>query len=234
MPRRVLACDTSTGTTSIALLEDGVPTAELTLRAPGPRSADLLTDVAGLLSRRGLVLADVDLLVTALGPGSFTGVRVGMATMKGLAWATGKPLAGVGTLDALAASVAGGAPVLAALDARKGELYAALFGPGGEVRIAPAALRPEAVAASVAAAVPTGPIVGVGEGVLAARAALEAALGDRLVLAPAESHVVRASVLARLGLAAPRRDPAEIEPLYLRRSEAEVNADARQGRATGT
>ena len=225
-PRTVLACDTSTRTASVALLRGGVVLAEWTSLSPAGRSTHLLADVVAILERQGLSPADVDLFVTSLGPGAFTGIRVGMATCKGLAYATGRPLAGVLTLETLAHALLrpGGPPVLATLDARRGEVYGALYGPDGDVLLAPAVREAGGLAAAVAEAVPAGVVVAAGDGVVAYRAAFEAALGSRLVVAPPEHHVIRASVLARLGASRPAAPVAEVEPIYLRRPEAEVRA----------
>jgi len=221
----VLACDTSSGCSSIAVLEGGLPTAELTLLIGVGHSRDLLRDIRDLLARRKLVLADVDLLVTSLGPGSFTGVRIAMASLKGLAMALGRRLVGVSVLDALAEPLLGqGAAILTAMDARKGEVYAALHSSSGEVLLAPRAQAPAALASKVAEVWPQGAILGAGEGVLAYQDDFLTAFGERLRVATGESHRVRAAVLARLGMAVPEPGPslADIEPLYLRLSEAET------------
>jgi tRNA threonylcarbamoyladenosine biosynthesis protein TsaB len=220
----VLGCDTSGRTASVALLEGGALTAELTVASPEPRSSRLLADIESLLARRGLSPADLDLLVASIGPGSFTGVRVGLASMKGLAYATGVPLVGVGTLDALAWPLLGrGLPVLAAFDARRSEVYAALFASDGAPLIEAAAWDPARLGRAVAEALPAGDLIGVGDGVEAYAGAMAGALRDRLRPAPSADGVVRASVVARLGLE--RRDRlvplADLEPAYLRRPEAE-------------
>ena len=159
----MLACDTSSGCSSIAVLEGGLPTAELTLLIGVGHSRDLLRDIRDLLARRKLVLADVDLLVTSIGPGSFTGVRIAMASLKGLAMALGRRLVGVSVLDALAEPLLGqGAAILTAMDARKGEVYAALHSSSGEVLLAPRAQAPAALASKVAEVWPQGAILGAG------------------------------------------------------------------------
>jgi len=225
----VLACDTSTKVGSIALMEGGVVTAETLVLSDGSHSRRILDDVSRMLGERGLAPGDVDLLVSSVGPGSFTGVRITLAAFKGLAVALDRPLVGVSSLEALALPLTGrGAAVIAALDARKGEVYGALYAANGQMQIAPCTAEPAAFARQVAAAVPEGPVLGAGEGVAAWRADFDAVLGDRLLrVAPFENHV-RASVLAVLGAArqgAPD-DRAALEPTYLRRSEAEVKLAA--------
>ncbi len=215
-------------------------TAEWNLLVGVGHSRDLLQDLETLMTRRALVWSDVDLLVTSLGPGSFTGVRIAMASMKGLAMSLGRELRGVGLLDALAAPLQSrGCAVLAAMDARKGQLYAALYGPAGDVIVPACAAGPQELAAAVVAAWPEGPILGVGEGVLAYASELASCLSGRLVVAEAEWHRVRAAVIARLGAGMSDGQPSlsDLEPLYLRRSEAEIRAEtgtASMGAGTGT
>ncbi len=227
-PRIVLACDTSTRLGSVALAESGVVTGEVVFHGTtrDHHSRRVLEEVARLLDRRGRSVRDVGLFVASIGPGAFTGVRTTLATMKGLAWALGRPLAGVCSLHALAWPLFGrGVPVLAALDARKGELYAALYGPDGTSLLEPRVGSAEAVALEASPLCP-GEVLGVGEGVLAYRERIQAALGGRFVPAEGPFHAIRASVLAHLGL---RADPIPVdraEPLYLRRPEAEVRGDA--------
>ncbi len=225
-PRVVLACDTSTRLGSVALVESGVVTGEVAFHgtARDHHSSRLLEEVARLLGRRGLRLRDVDLFVASLGPGAFTGVRTTLATMKGLAWATGRPLAGVCSLRALAWPLLGrGVPVLAALDARKGEVYAALYAPDGATLLEPRACPAESLAE---AATPLCPerVIGVGEGVLAYRERLERRMA-RFEVAEGPFHVIRASVLAHLGARTVRVPVDLAEPLYLRRPEAEARGD---------
>jgi tRNA threonylcarbamoyladenosine biosynthesis protein TsaB len=225
----VLACDTSTKVGSIALLEGGVLTAETLVLSEGSHSRRILDDVSRMLGERGLAPADIDLLVSSIGPGSFTGVRITLAAFKGLAVALDRPLVGVSALDALALPLGGrGTAVLAALDARKGEVYGALYAEDGRLLLEPRTAAPGAFARAAADLVPEGPVLGAGEGVSAWRAEFEGVLGRRLLpVAPFENHV-RASVLAVLGAAraATPDDRSALEPTYLRRSEAEVKLAA--------
>lgn len=226
-PNVVLACDTSTRLGSVALVESGVVTGEVLFHGASRdhHSERVLEEIARLLDRRGLKARDVHLFVTSLGPGAFTGVRTALATMKGLAWALGRPLAGVCSLLALAWPLFGrGAPVLAALDARKGEVYAALYGPDGTPLLEPRVGGAEDVAHTAAPLCPT-EVFGVGEGVLACRERLGVALGGRLVVAEGPFHAIRASVLAHLGGRSEPIPAEQAEPLYLRRPEAEVRLE---------
>lgn len=127
-----LGIDTATARASIALAAGGGILAEVPLAERGAHARDLLVRLEELLAGRGLGPADLHGIGVATGPGSFTGVRVGMATAKGLGYALGVPCAGLSTLEALARAAAPfvapeGGIVCPVLDAGRGEVYAALF-----------------------------------------------------------------------------------------------------------
>ncbi len=155
----------------------------------------MLEDIDALLRQAGAHTRELGGIAVGIGPGSFTGVRIGLATARGLALALGVPVAGVSTLDALAAGAPGAVPVV---DARRGEVFVLQ----DEARVlAPAALRPE-----------PGTLY-VGNGALRFRSLLEAA-GAEIPPDHDERHVPRARFHAQLA-----RDfgPAEaVEPMYLR------------------
>ncbi len=123
-----LAMDTSGAVCVLALAEDdGSVRAVSLFESKRTLSVRLLGEVDGLLTRNGLTLADMTGFAVGLGPGSFTGVRVGVTTAKTLAQVLGKPLVGVGTLDAYASVLAKlKCPVMPVLPSRRGEVYAAL------------------------------------------------------------------------------------------------------------
>jgi tRNA threonylcarbamoyladenosine biosynthesis protein TsaB len=191
-----LAFDTATGVATSALVRDGDVLGERTGRA-----VEVLADADDLLRAAGLVPRDLDLLAVGIGPGSFTGVRIGLAAARGVALALRLPVAGVSTLGALAAGAPGSVPVI---DARRGEIFVVA---SGEVRcLAPELLEVEAGRAYV------------GDGAVRYRATIEAAGG---IVPPDESdlHVPRARFHARL---AGNGGPAEqVEPVYVRVPDAE-------------
>ncbi len=124
----VLALDSSTTTVGVAILSDGEPVAERAQKVARPSSEGLLRLADDALSAVGLTLADLHLIAVATGPGSFNGIRGGIATAEGLALALGIPAIGVPTLDALAYPHAGRAPLLrAVLPAGRGEVYTASY-----------------------------------------------------------------------------------------------------------
>jgi tRNA threonylcarbamoyladenosine biosynthesis protein TsaB len=244
----VAALDTATLTLSCALCHVAGGRAELlcdrTEHAParpgpqgptgghGARLPGALGDLLVAADRR---LADVEGYAVGLGPGSFTGLRVGLATWKGLAYANRRPIVGVSSLAAMALDAAPRAPagalLLPLLDARKGEVYAGFYRVAGErvEAVEPEAALPAQALLERAAALSlsgrsAGPLLAFGEGYEAWRQLLEPAL-PRLADAPVTpgAHAVGRLAAARLGDAA--FDAAALfalEPHYIRPSEAEV------------
>jgi tRNA threonylcarbamoyladenosine biosynthesis protein TsaB len=191
----ILAFDTATETATSALVGDGEVLAERVSRA-----VTLLEDVDALLRQSGAHPRDIDAIAVGTGPGSFTGVRIGLATARGLALALGVPVAGVSTLDALAAGAPGALPVI---DARRREVFVLQDGPR-VLSPAELALSPETTC--------------VGNGAVRYRAILEAA-GAEIPPDGDERHLPRARFHAQLA-----RDfgPADaVEPLYLRLPDAD-------------
>jgi tRNA threonylcarbamoyladenosine biosynthesis protein TsaB len=232
---RILAVETSTLTGGTALLEGDTVVAECRLSLAVTHSERLLPAVDRVLQASGLRLADVDALAVSLGPGSFTGLRIGLSTMKGLAFATGKPLWGIPTLDALAWGLPfADSPVCPVLDARKGEVYSALYRTAGgrlERLWDHRAVTPEALAAALAQERP-GPVVFLGDAATQFAPVFRRLLGDAARFAPPAQRLPSAVTVADLARAALERgesmDPAALVPLYLRRSEAELGRE-RQG-----
>ena len=125
----ILAIDTTAAFGSIALLEDDFVIEEIPLHSPEGFSTVLFDHIRRPLSRHGLTVDSIDCFASASGPGSFTGVRVGLAAVKGLAEATGKVAIGVSNLQALAASGRGALRAVV-MDARRGEVYGAVYDAG--------------------------------------------------------------------------------------------------------
>jgi tRNA threonylcarbamoyladenosine biosynthesis protein TsaB len=191
--------------------------------------------IDGVLRAARWELADVEAFAVALGPGSFTGLRIGLSTVKGLAFATGKPVVGIPTLDALAWALPFCAyPVCPVLDARKNEVYAGLYRTLEgclEVLEAPRAVSPATLAEELRAST-AGPLVFVGDAVTPFSSVLTGILGTRARLAPADLRLPSAVTVGELGGWALGRgeaaDPAALAPLYLRPSEAELARERRQ------
>jgi tRNA threonylcarbamoyladenosine biosynthesis protein TsaB len=231
-PGRLLAVETATRVLSVALLDgsSGVLLAEISTEDPRPHSERLLPAVDRVLALAGTALDEVDAFAVSIGPGSFTGLRVGLATVKAFAFGSGRPVAAVPTLAALAARAAG-APgcVAAALDARRGELYAACWKTWeaeGAPRVAESVWGPEALARRL----PRGTTLVVGEDVDApAHAVAEAGQELRLLTgAAARPRALDVGRLALRQLAAGEGLPAHaVVPRYLRRAEAEARRTGR-------
>ena len=221
---RVLGFDTATPSTAVALLRPGAEPLEARHDpAPGERpghAAQLLVLVREVLERGGLRFADVDRLAVGVGPGTFTGLRVGVATARGLAQASGAPLVPVSTLRALALPAQDAASaVLAVLDARRGEAFVGGW-VGGEEPLAPATLPADALAEVVPPS--QGRWLAVGDGATRFRVALERA-GAHVPPDEDPLHAVRAVAVCRLALGVAetvRRE--EVLPEYLRLPDAEI------------
>ena len=224
---KILAIDTSTPVGSIALTEGKALKAQHILNISATHNQRLLPGIDRILGDSGWVLDDLDALAVSLGPGSFTGLRIGMSVIKGLAWATAKPLAGISTLDALAANVPlVSYPICPVLDARKGEIYTALYRLGEEQvpeKFTPyMALKPEKLAELILEKT-----VFVGDALVSYGDYLTAKLGDRLLQLPPHLNIVHASAVAwlanRMLLLGRHEDVSSCTPLYVRPSEAEIS-----------
>jgi tRNA threonylcarbamoyladenosine biosynthesis protein TsaB len=221
---KLLTIDTSTTACSVALSIDGELTAEYLAGQGRTLSSRLLDIVDLLLHGAGLTLADLDGFGVALGPGSFTGLRVGVATIKGLALATGKPVAGFSSLAMLAMNLPWAAhPVCPMFDARKKEVYAGLY----ECRDLPRSRIPDTVLPpGLFLEKISGPTIFVGEGAVRYRDQIVDHLGEHALFAPSSAHLPRASagaILADDSLARGEIVPLPLLlPVYIRLSEAEL------------
>ena len=195
------------------------------------RHAETLAPQIDFVRRQaGIELADVEAIAIDIGPGLYTGLRVGIASAVSMAWSLGVPMIGVSSLDIVAQGVGvADAPVVVALDARRGEVFWASYESNDglvQVRDEPAVAKPAELGAAVRAmSSDDRPVVVVGDGALRHLDSLElpgsARLAHRSLAHP------RAEVLAELALSAAERgelvEPSEVEPMYLRRPDAEVN-----------
>jgi len=222
----VLAIETSGTQPSVALLRGETLVAERRARASRPGSETLLPAIDALLRRAGFELARVDAFAVCAGPGSFTGLRVGIATVKGLAFGSQVPIAAVGTLAALALRAPRTRdPIVAVVDARRDEVYAASFARDGDALESGALSEGLYDTEELAALLPARCVL-VGDGVAVCGERLRAALGPGVRLLPPPRGRARARDVGLLGLRLLERgeglDPAELVPRYVRRAEAEV------------
>ncbi|GAB2670563.1 tRNA (adenosine(37)-N6)-threonylcarbamoyltransferase complex dimerization subunit type 1 TsaB [Arenimonas aestuarii] len=212
---KLLAIETSTEACSVALYADGQVVARHEL-APRRHTQLVLPWADELLAEAGLAKAQLDAIAVGRGPGAFTGVRLAIALVQGLALALDRPVLPVSTLAVLAMQGQGD-NILATIDARMGEIYLGAFARDADGLVS--ATGPEVLCAPSEAPHPETPVQGVGSGFTAVGSALVARLGDRLAGVDA-SALPRARDLASLAVRAWQRGEAiaadALEPAYLR------------------
>jgi tRNA threonylcarbamoyladenosine biosynthesis protein TsaB len=222
----VLALETSGITSGVAVVREGEPLGEVTLASRETHSRTLIKTIEWLLERLGKGWPDIGLVAVSIGPGSFTGLRIGLATGKGLAFALGIPLIGVPTLDALAGHVTPGEGdlVCPVLDARKAQVYAAFFrgcGAGSIERIGPyMVVSPQDLIASLPAC---RRVFFLGDAICVYGEIFSRCPGGRAVLVPGHlSHVRAVSVglwaETNVGKKETPDDLRTLKPLYVRPS----------------
>jgi tRNA threonylcarbamoyladenosine biosynthesis protein TsaB len=255
LPMLILALDTTTRTGSIALLRDNMCLDVLIGDESRTHAERLPADILRLASRNGVALREVEVFAVASGPGSFTGLRIGIATIQGLAFASSRRVAPVSALDALAAIALRPSlqrePMLVAawIDARRQEVFSALYGTGsadsvnaggsGELlgglnRLDEASVGdPDATLDRWAPLVAGQTVCFIGDGALRYRARLEERLGgtcqivDPLPpLAPAVGAIAARMTARGLALL-----PHAVRPIYVRRPDAELARERHQARA---
>ena len=223
---RILAVDTATRCCSAAVQVGGRLAAETVVRSDRTHSEHLLGMIQEVLKLAGLTVQAIDGMAVSIGPGSFTGLRIGISTIQGLALAGGIPCVGVSSLEVLACA---GLPwpqdIWALMDARKGEVYAGRFREreGCLEPLAPEQVRPlEAVLGAV-----DSPHLFIGDGAERYQDRIRSTLGELARFAPPERNFPRAGTLARI--AQPRLaesagafDAGLLVPSYLRQPEAEL------------
>jgi len=224
----LLALETATMCGSVALIAENRCLAEFSLQTGETHSRRLLAGVDWLLQETGIDWSRIDAVAVSQGPGSFTGLRIGLATAKGLALAGGAKLIGVGTLDGLAAQLfaAGDILICPVLDARKKEVYCGFY--RCDDRGLPRRLgeylvtSPESLCAGI-----DEPAVLLGDGATLYNDLFQEKLGSLLKTAPANLYFPRAATIGSLALDKWHQDefldPPGAEPIYIRPSEAELN-----------
>jgi tRNA threonylcarbamoyladenosine biosynthesis protein TsaB len=246
----VLALDTTTRRGSVALARDGTVVDARAGDSAVTHGQRLPGDLMRLLDRHNLRVGDIDLFAVAAGPGSFTGLRIGIATMQGLALANGRDVVGISALDALhhasalcpqpsalsplpsalTSEASASCEVGVWMDAQRGEVFAALYRNGALVD-GPSVGKPSDVLARWAATNGSSQITFVGEGVLVytdlIRAAMPAALITTELPMLAPSIAILAEAQSRQQGSSP---PDAIRPLYVRRPDAELARDRKAGR----
>jgi tRNA threonylcarbamoyladenosine biosynthesis protein TsaB len=236
----LLGLDTSTAASAACVLRsDGevfeVAPKPAALSARPAHARELMPAVAAVMERAGLGYGDLEAIAVGVGPGTFTGLRIGIATARALASANGLELKPVSSLAALAAGIeaeaagatreatgaaragAGSRSLLPVIDAKRGEVFAAEYALGGGRRWGPLALSPEELGERAQAG--PEPILAAGDGSIRFRGVLEAA-GISVIPDDSRAHVVRALHVCRLAAGVPGLTPQAVLPDYLRPPDA--------------
>jgi len=223
---KILAVDTATKTCSVAIIDDHSLLAELTVNHGQTHAKFLMGVIHSLFESIHLSLRDIDGFAVTVGPGSFTGLRIGLSSIKGLCMATGKPVIGVSTLDVLVYPFAFTSKCICPMiDARKGQVYTARY------RYINGDLIEEASARSLKPnhAIDTinEPCIFVGDGAELYKDVIKHHVGNLANFAPSYQNIINASVVAQLSLSRflnnDTDDVRHLIPLYIRQSEAEIN-----------
>jgi tRNA threonylcarbamoyladenosine biosynthesis protein TsaB len=223
---KILGIETSTMLGGVAVVDEhrGL-IAETRLNVKTTHSERLMAVIDRTLSQSELEMNDIDAFAVAMGPGSFTGLRIGLSTVKGLSFSTGRPVVAVPTLDAFAWNFPYCRyPVCLMFDARKSEVYAAVFQWGKEEFekvVGDVSIRPEDLLGKL-----RGEVLFAGEGALLYRDMIAEVIGERAHMAPPDKMVPSPANVAVMGLrkalGGEYSDAAEAAPFYIRKSEAEV------------
>jgi tRNA threonylcarbamoyladenosine biosynthesis protein TsaB len=233
----ILAMDTATPCSAVALTlgtrKNGKVLASLSLTGNVTHSRRLFTAIDYLMKGAEVDWPAIAGIGVSLGPGSFTGLRIGMATAKGLATAAGKPLLGVSTLDSLAARCVSSSLICAVLDARKKEVYAAFYrrnDNGFSERISDMmVITPEKLAGIIRE-----PVLLVGDGAVVYGEQFRKLLGQNVSFVPSQLHEPSASSLGMLAgemfEAGEQLDLADAVPIYIRSSDAELNLQQKKAK----
>jgi tRNA threonylcarbamoyladenosine biosynthesis protein TsaB len=223
---KVLGIDTSTSCGSVGLIDGHSLIADYLLNIPVTHSERLLGAIDLVLREARCPIENLDGWAISLGPGSFTGLRIGVSTVKGLAFSTGKPLAGVSTLDVLASQIQPTSHLICPiLDARKKEVYTAFYryAQGDSLKRLSTymAIRPEDLAKKIEE-----PTIFLGNGVKTYGEFLLSTLPSLVILPPALLHLPHGSTVAKLGFELLEKgeglDISAFTPIYVRPSEAEI------------
>ena len=224
----ILSFESSAKAASVALVRDGELIAQYSQCCALTHSRTLLPMAEDMLKNTELTFSDVDLLACAYGPGSFTGIRIGVATVKGLSWALEKPCVGVSTLEAMAwHGISAGGFICPVMDARRSQVYNALFEirDGRPVRLTEdRAISMEELRKDVEKLSGSVFLVGDGTGITAE---FFASAGLSFRIAPANLTMQSAWGVAMVAEGKPAGDSASLLPVYLRLSQAERERQAR-------
>ena len=229
---KIIGIDSSTTVISVALLEDDKLIAEVVLNTQKKHSQRLMPMIDMILNEAGISAKDLDAIAVSSGPGSFTGLRIGITTAKALAWSLSKPLVAVSSLDALAANVQCKAQLICpVLNARRKEVYTAIYTmEDNKLRLLSDYMvcTPDELIEILQQK--DGQIVLLGDGVEEVAEVFQNKIADRLEILKTIDRLPRASRIAYLGWQKLQKgeteDVMQLTPLYIRPSEAEKKLES--------
>lgn len=228
---KIFAIETSTMMGSVAIMDQAGLIAEYRLNIKSTHSERLMKTIDEVLKDSSLTLEDIDGYAVSIGPGSFTGLRIGLSTVKGLSFITKKPIAAIPTLDALACNISFSQyQICPMLDARKKEIYTSLYSNTEEGEmiklLEDTVIKPESFLRKIKE-----PTVFLGEGATIYREIIRESLGPLAFFAPSAKQLPSAASVAELGLNAimsgRSEDPATLVPKYIRKSEPEIKIESK-------
>lgn len=230
---RILAMDTATKSCSVAVAEKETILREITNVSEQTHSKHLLEMVHAVIEESGLTLSELDGFAITKGPGSFTGLRIGISSIKGLALAVNRPVVGISSLQALAQQIGTTSHLICPLiDARKGEVYTSIYRYGKQALIS--VLEERALAPYEAVRNINSPCIFVGSGAVLYRDFIMDMLGDLACFASEDRHIIQASTVAYLGLkrfeSGDAGEVTDLVPYYIRKSDAELNLSRKPAR----
>ena len=223
---KILAIDTSALTATAAILADGKLLCEISTTTALNHSVTVMPMIDELLRKVNMDISEIDLFACSEGPGSFTGLRIGIGTVKGLAYGLGKKVVGVSTLEALAHNISfTDAFIAPIMDARRSQVYNALYKYDGEklVEIVP----PRALSVEELCEEISQKTIFVGDGVLAYKEKLIETLGDKAIFASPQNVLQRAGSVAYAALSKTPVEAEELTAVYLRKPQAEREREER-------
>ncbi|MGB5615954.1 MAG: tRNA (adenosine(37)-N6)-threonylcarbamoyltransferase complex dimerization subunit type 1 TsaB [Desulfobacterales bacterium] len=228
---KILAVDTATSGCSVALTDGEHLLAEINLFSTQTHSRHLAGMIGEACRLAGLAVGGLDAYAVVKGPGSFTGLRIGVSTVKGLAEAAGRPIVGISALQALAEQAAAPTPLVCPLiDARRGEVYFSTYRMIDSILVEQhleGVMRPEHALHCI-----DSPCTFIGNGAVLYRSLIRDNLGDGAYFASAQAHVIRAFTVARLACKRLENGDSDevtyFAPAYVRTSDAQIDQQSRR------
>ena len=214
---KVLALDSSSSRLSVALIRDSSTVCEKNIDTMIGHAGIILSVIDAVLSETSTVRDEIGLVAVGTGPGSFTGIRIGLATAKGMATALSCPLAGIPTLDAMVkVALPASMQIMPIVDAKKGEIFCAIYDKNGSRLTDFMNLRPSDIARLVAK-----DTLLLGNGCELYRDRLKSDLGESYHEAATELWYAKASIIGIMALDSPQNGrPSDVLPIYVRASDA--------------